>query len=305
MSPKPLSLSLPLALLVAAACGPPGVQTIDVDGRQREYLLHVPDGLSGTVPLLVVLHGGGRDAASMRRLTDFDGIADREGFIVVYPNAWEGHWNDGRVGEKLRANAEGVDDVELIDEVLDRLILRLPVDQSRLYVTGASNGGIFTLALACSEVGPRLAGIAPVIGAFAEGAMAQCEARPLAVQLLNGSEDELVPPGGGEVASGGRGRVESLEDTTGFWVEQNGCVDAPAHEEVDAVADDGTALLVDTWATCERAVEVKRILVEGGGHTWAGADEGGAVVEAVVGKSSAEIDASEAAWQFLSRFERR
>lgn len=310
-----LRTTLPRSLLLALACGttsiggascaPAGVDTITLDGKTREYRFHIPTGLSGTAPLLVVLHGGGGNGQQIQRLTRFDEMADREGFFALFPSAYKGHWNDGRVGDELTANAEGVDDVELIDEILDRLIVRYPIDQSRIYVTGPSNGGIFALRLACSELGVRLAAVAPVIGAFAEGGMEDCQARPLPVQLMNGSDDELVPPAGGEVSTGGRGRVESLDDTTAFWVEHNGCTGEPLHEDVDALADDETALAIDTWSPCERATEVKRILIEGGGHMWPGGTNNAELLEGFLGKSSAELDASEAVWAFVSRFERR
>lgn len=301
---KKLVLPL-LSLMGAAACSAVPLERIHIDGHTREYLLHVPEGMSGIAPVVIALHGGGGDADRMRRLTRFDAMADDEGFFVVFPSALYGNWNDGREGEQLRANAEGVNDVEFIDEVLDRLIVDYPIDQSRIYVTGASDGGIFSLTLACSELGARLAGIAPVMGSFVEGLPEECTPRPLSVQLLNGDEDEFVRTAGGEVYTGGRGRVEALEDTTRFWVEQNGCVTPPTSEQVDAVEEDETSLAIETWTGCERSTEVKRILVEGGGHNWPGAGRGGDLAEGFLGRASKEIDASEAVWDFLSRFERR
>jgi len=70
-----------------------------VDGRTRSNRLHIPTGFADTAPAPVVLafHGGG-SGRGMERFTGFSRLADREGFIVVYPDAVEGNWVDGREG---------------------------------------------------------------------------------------------------------------------------------------------------------------------------------------------------------------
>ncbi len=79
---------------------------IMVDGRERQYLLHLPDGYDAneTYPLLLALHGGGGSARHFRGTRGFDAVADIHGFIVAYPDGvgrfrFRRHtWNSGVSG---------------------------------------------------------------------------------------------------------------------------------------------------------------------------------------------------------------
>src|SRR5687767_13238271 len=63
-----------------------------------QYIVHGPPGLDGNtaVPLLFIAHGFTMNGALMQSMTNYDAVADREKFVVVYPN---GHgaapWNVG------------------------------------------------------------------------------------------------------------------------------------------------------------------------------------------------------------------
>lgn len=294
-----LALFTLLTAFTAGACRTE-LRTLTVDGRDRTFRMHVPAELSRPAPLLVALHGGGGDGARIQGYSGFDEVADREGFVVAYPDAFGGTWNDGRAGEALSANAAGVDDELFIDVLLDRISSEISIDEERIVVSGASNGGIMALALACGDVGARLAGVAPVIAAFAAGTEETCEPRgPLSVLLVNGDEDELVPIGGGDIGAEGRGAVASLADTEAFWVRHNECDEEPAREELDAVEDDGTSLFIETWSACAGQTVVQKVLVQGGGHTWPGA-RSGALTDGFLGRTSQELDVAEKVWALLS-----
>ena len=58
------------------------------DGYRRSYRLHVPEGYreTETVPLVVVVHGAFSTSAEFEQHTGFSELADREGFIVAYPD---------------------------------------------------------------------------------------------------------------------------------------------------------------------------------------------------------------------------
>jgi polyhydroxybutyrate depolymerase len=96
---SPFGVIASLALLIAA-CGlpprppdgvmPSGDFTVRLrhDGRIRRYLVHVPSGGDPTVarPVVLVLHGAAGDAVENRRWLGLDAVADREGFIALYPD---------------------------------------------------------------------------------------------------------------------------------------------------------------------------------------------------------------------------
>src|SRR5438046_2546863 len=92
-----------------------------IDGTTRTYHLFIPDHLSSDkkLPLVIVLHGGGGTGQGMIRLTHFDDLAQRDSFLVVYPDGWDKQWNDHRVGEKLPFEK---DDVKFISTLIDYLV---------------------------------------------------------------------------------------------------------------------------------------------------------------------------------------
>src|SRR5687768_2359562 len=52
-----------------------------------DFWLYVPSGYAGQrVPLIVVLHGCSQDAISSARDTEFNAYAERDTFLVAYPN---------------------------------------------------------------------------------------------------------------------------------------------------------------------------------------------------------------------------
>ena len=79
--------------------------TLSFDGRERQYLLHLPASADGA--LVLAFHGGGLSGAQQQEASGLDAIADRERFIVAYPEGFERTWADGR--GVLPADRLGID----------------------------------------------------------------------------------------------------------------------------------------------------------------------------------------------------
>src|SRR4051794_10686067 len=201
--------------------------SLTVDGRERTYALHLPPAVTtGTVlPLVLVFHGGGGEGKQMPALTGMNGIADREGFVAAYPDGIDRNWNDGRFSQAITTQRFNLDDVGFVSALIDELATTLPIDRSRVFATGISNGGMFSQRLGC-ELADKVAAIAPVAGSLSELLVPGCApARPMPVLMIHGDADPLVPWNGGPVAgSGNRGRVLSVADTVSRWVALDGCV---------------------------------------------------------------------------------
>ena len=270
-------------------------------GLERTYSVHVGSSYDPgkPTPLVIVLHGGGGTGKGMVRLTDFNALADRENFIVVYPDGFEKHWNDGR-GVQWQSHIENTDDVGFISALIDRLSAELNIDAKRVYVTGISNGGMMSHRLGC-ELPQKIAAIAPVASNIpVNQASVWSPSRPVPVLIINGTEDPLERWEGGEISLGRQtfGVVLSVADTVEFWVEKNGCTSSPVVTQLpDKDPADGTTVGTEVYGGCEGGAEVVLYAIEGGGHTWPGGPQ--YLPEAIIGKTSREFNASEVIWHFF------
>jgi polyhydroxybutyrate depolymerase len=291
--------------LKGVAAGHDYARTITSGGRARKFLVHVPTGYDRTRqwPLAIVLHGGGGEGRKVAALTRFSELADEAGFIVVYPDAVNGHWNDGRGVRHFKAQREGVDDVRFIATLIDRLERDLGVDPRRVWATGISNGAMMCHRLGC-ELSDRVSAIAPVAGSVPESLFSGCRPQlPVSVLLVNGTADPLVPYGGGGVGLGTkRGRVIPVRSTADFWVNADGCPAVAARTRVlDADPRDGMRTVVEEFGPGRDSSEVLLYTVEGGGHTW----PSGAERPHRFGRVSRDFDATRTIWEFFEKHPRQ
>jgi polyhydroxybutyrate depolymerase len=265
-------------------------------GLTRTYQGHLPASYADAqrLPLVLALHGHGGDGQGMQRLTHLNSLADRHGFIVVYPDGYQKSWADGRGATE--ADQAGVDDVGFLSALIDTLAGRFKVDRSRVYVTGISNGGFMSERLAC-DLANKVAAVAAVAATMPTGLAARCAPqRPVPFLLMQGTSDPLVPAQGGDVR-GERGTVLSASATAQKWVSIDGCSAPPVTGNEPDVANDGTRVSYETYSGCRDASAVALYLVEGGGHTWPGGLQ--YLPAALIGKTSRDIDAGEVIWSFF------
>ena len=275
-------------------------RTIAVDGRERTYTLHLPPavGAGNALPLVLAFHGGGGQGPSMAALTGLNDLADREGFVAAYPDGIDRHWNDGRPDGRA-GRGTPIDDVALVRALIDRLAATLPIDRSRIYATGMSNGAIFSHRLAC-DLPNEIAAIGAVAGSLAAALAPTCTPdRPVPVLLIMGEADPLVSWAGGAVPGRGFGPVLAVPATVAHWAARNGCATVPAiAQEPDRAPDDGTTVRRESHTGCRDGADVTLYAVVNGGHAW----PGGAryLPEETIGNVSRDIDASEVIWAFFA-----
>ncbi len=160
---------LDLCQLVTVAQGLKGEaveHSVTVDGISRKYLVFVSKGFEKPLPVVLAFHGGGSNARQMERYTRFNDLATKEGFLVVYPEAVDGNWNDGRGIAGVRSQQENIDDVKFVRLIVDRLSKVYKIDRSRVFCTGISNGAFMSHRLA-TEASDLITSIAPVVGGMA------------------------------------------------------------------------------------------------------------------------------------------
>lgn len=188
-------------------------------GSQR-YQVHLPpqhDG-SSRLPVIMALHGCGMTGFgwnSMKNTTQLNELADREGFIVVYPTqrifrSAINCWNSADPREQLRSGSEPA----LLAGVAQDVVRDYGADPNQVHVAGASSGAGTAVILAATypdvfatatsvaggeyglnQVDPDNPEATPPTHT-AQQAWAQMGPRARLVPLLviQGTSDEVVPP---------------------------------------------------------------------------------------------------------------
>lgn len=270
------------------------------DGRVRRYRTYVPASLvPGTnVPLLVALHGGLGWGEQFENNSGFDGLAESNQFIVVYPdgtNAQAGSrklltWNGGMCCGP--AAAQNVDDVGFVSQVIDTLSAAMPIDTRRVFATGHSNGAILAYRLACerSDLISAIGVQAGVLG------VACTPTKPVSVFHLHGLADTNIPIDGGKGSGVSGVTFPSPREAPQVFARANGCTQGPV-DQGDPTNPDVSAR---TWAGCAASRAVQFVTVAGASHAWMGHSGTAAASTSLVGTPYQSLDASRAIWSFLA-----
>jgi poly(3-hydroxybutyrate) depolymerase len=254
-----ISVSLVITLILSAVVVAQQDSFL-IGGLMRSYIVYAPSGISN--PALVInMHGLGSNAAQQRAYTQFDKIADREKFIVVYPNGVSNSWD-------ITANR----DVTFILALIDTINAQYKIDRSRVYATGMSMGGYMSHRLGCAAAGV-IAAIAPVSGLNASYNCAPV--RPMPVLQIHGTADSTV-------------KYSGVAATISGWVFKNGCPPTPQLTSPYPASNPNSKVRKDYYGPCSQNSEVILLTVEGGGHAWPGG----------LGLAS-DINASEEIWAFF------
>ncbi len=280
---------------------------IAVDGVGRTYTVYVPDRVRerrGSVPVVIVLHGARGDGARVRRVMGLDPIAEREGFVAVYPDSLGPVWNDGRGFPRTHS-----DDVEFLARLKESLVRRGLGDPNRVFIAGVSNGGMMVHRLAC-EVPWAFAGFATVIANMPLRVIDRCAPdAPVPMMVINGTADRLVPYDGGGVGFRGRaGEVVSTYETVEFWRAHNRCRGRPGRRMLpDRDPDDGSRVVMFFSTECWRGSAVILLRVDGGGHRVPGspAHDLRFIAERALGDQNNDISTAEVITRFFAGLDSR
>ncbi len=270
---------------------------ISVAGQERTYWLHQPPSMpvEEPVPLVMVLHGGGGSGSNVASMSRMNEVADREGFMVAYPNG------SGRLRQRLLTWNAGnccgyaldqqIDDVAFIEALIDHLVTNYQADPARVYVTGMSNGGMMTYRVGC-ELSDKVTAIAPVAGALNVDV---CEPTdPLTVVIFHGTADQHVLYEGGEplrtVDIRHPREDNSVQYAIDFWTDHNECDPTPTTTIEGSVKR-------DVYADCATDVQVVVFTIEGEEHTW----PGGRRFSLRGDEPTQEISASEEMWAIFQQ----
>lgn len=268
--------------------------------RRRSYVLYVPQKVAERPALLVVLHSSQSNGEHMRRDSGyrFDALADRDGFLVLYPDGFEGHWNDCRRAASYSARRLNIDDVGFLSGMIERLQRERGVNPAQVFVTGYSNGGQMALRMA-AEAPDEVAGVAAVAASLPSADNDACRSaeQPKAALLMNGTRDPINPYAGGRVTLfgfGDRGNVLSAEDSALALAQRNGQGGEPS---VDRLTQPGPVWTQRQRWAANGGPPVELVTVFGGGHLLS---QPLYRPPRMLGRGDPQLDAPAEIWRFFS-----
>lgn len=280
------------------------------------YAVYTPPGLEPGAPLLVMLHGCRQDPADLAAGTGVNLLADRHGFVVLYPQQVVQHnprrcWNWFRPGDQTRGSGEPA----IISAIVDRIATAVGSDRRRVYVAGMSAGGAMASVLATTypdrfaAVGVH-SGVAFGLATDPRAALAVMRdvdpqpsrpearaalavmgdgARPVPTVVVHGSADRTVVAANGERVTRQWMLVNRLASGGSYRAE----FDDPDHEDRWPVTD-GHDVVVRQWTHRLRVMQ-EHWHVDGLGHAWSGGSMEGSYTD------PRGPSATAAMWNFLAR----
>lgn len=265
--------------------------------RARSYIVYVPPGYDARqpTPVMLMLHGRPDTPDGMAEESGMNPVAERNGFIAIYPEGINHEWDSWADLSGHRATAPQ-DDVAFLEALMRDLRVDLNIDPRRIYVAGFSNGAFMTLRLACTA-SDHFAGFASVGGELYSLLTSQCRGRPAPVIIIHGTGDRSVPYRGVIQADGRGGEPTrlslSVQDTVAFFIRRNGCSLAGQSTTL-AQRSPETQVIRFAPHGCANGNDVMFYLVNGGAHNFPGVALSGSPQPV-----NMDINGSEVIWDFM------
>jgi poly(3-hydroxybutyrate) depolymerase len=256
---------LSIIVLVLTGTAPAQNGSITVGGTSRTFIVYAPSSGLPTNPALVIgMHGLNMTASLQRSISGFDKIADREKFIVVYPQAISNSWD-----------LNGTTDVNFIVDLIDTMAARYHIDRNRVYPTGLSMGGMMCYPLAC-KAADKFAAIGPASG-YPMGGLGNCSpSRPVSLFAIHGEADTFVA-------------FKNLAPIISGWVTLLGCPQTPVVTKPYPADNPNSKGTKNYYGPCRDGSEIILVTIAERGHDYAGSSSAG----------TTGINSSEEFWAFF------
>ena len=275
---------------ISQASGVQELHTILIGGVERRWRIFVPDQYEDGValPLVLNFHGTGSTPDQQSRLSEFEALAAKAGFLVASPEARFSRERDGKLTWNVDLVQGDVDDVLFVQEMIDEIRKQISVDSKRIYATGFSGGGRMSSRLAC-DLSELIAAIGPVAGSrYPEDCV---PSRPVPVITFHGKND---PVNHYEYQSDSPAYWRmGVEDAIGGWVQNNKCAGHPTEEHVS------TTVTRVSYHGCEGGADIVFYRSEDAGHTWPGSPLAQMLEEMGLGNTNSEVAATNLIWEFF------
>lgn len=264
-----------LASLLMVLCLQMAAQTwedVKVGTSTRKTLTYVPKNVEKSPALVISLHGMNQDPGYQQNQTQWNALADTEGFIVTYP-----------LGNNKMWDTHGTSDVEFVEAVIQEMINQHHVDKNRIYLSGFSMGS--WLGYHCLEtLGYQIAAFGPVSGVDI-GKQPRAN-RMVPIMHIHGTADDVFKYTGDPYHMAGG--YPSIEEYVKKWAAYEGC--DTSNPQVIRPYPAGRKTANDTrtiYNNVNDDVEVTLISIDGKGH-WHSNDPNG-------------VNSTQELWNFFKR----
>ena len=247
-------------------------EEVKVGTSTRKTLTYVPKNVEKSPALVISLHGMNQDPEYQQKQTQWNAMADKEGFIVTYP-----------LGNNKMWDTNGTSDVKFVETIIKEMINQHHVDKNRIYLSGFSMGS--WLGYHCLEtIGDKIAAFGPVSGVDI-GKQPKAN-RKVPIMHIHGTGDDVFKYTGDP--SHMAGGYPSIEEYVKKWAAYEGC-DANNPQVVRPYPSSRkTANATRTiYNNVNDDVEVNLISIDGKGH-WHSNDPNG-------------VNSTQELWNFFKR----
>lgn len=338
IEPKYRSVELRLSSLAGSDFAAPVIKpgdyphTMTVDGRERQYEMHIPAGYDGKskLPVIYMLHGLTENMTMMKEYSHMNQVADKGGFAVVYLQALkqplpgtlglydENSWNLDH--GTLTPKDKSYDDLDYFKAVKSEAEKLAPLDPSRQFIAGFSEGGQAAQYWA-KEMLNTFAGVATIHSTILDRDPRPVRGDATAAMVILGDDDNVLPIKGGHGFGEGGYPLKGYETILIPRVDQSRPLEqAPAWAKANEAAvkkvseddeqkvttyDGGTAPVKEVIRKSSCAILI--FDCTGGQHAWDGGNGGwkyapNDLVNAVskpVRQADPRYDASSEIWEFF------
>ena len=266
---------------------------INVDNANRTFTIHIPKRYSSKAkpyPVLFVFHGNPSKGWQMKLYTGMNKTADKNNFIVVYPDALDNRWAYIDNCEKVEA------DIRFVKKLLEWLHNKYNIDSSRIYLSGMSAGGFFLSVLA-NAIPKKIAAMSVVAGNMVDPNYICKEKEskvPIPFLLIHGTSDYLYY---------GRKGIYSANQTIDYWLKVNQCDTVPTITEVPNINKKDSTSVLKMQYPSKIDKHVMFYKIENGGHHWPNSKfNANSFVKYDLGKLNKDFDTNQTIWNFVSSY---
>ena len=276
------------------------------DGIEREYIIHIPKNLTEDSPLVFIIHGFTGSAEGISAYSGMNSIAEREGFIAVYPQGTKDINGNTffNVGYEFHDDST-INDVSFIRELVRSLSQEFNLNRKKAFATGMSNGGDMSYLLACTS-SDLFKAVAPVAGVLMKGLKDSCElSSPVPIFEIHGTADKISLFEGDLNNEGGWGAYYDLPSTIDFFAERYQLTNKSVKQMISKESGADYDIFFERHWTDDLEEEVWMYRIEDGRHVWPGIKFNwwdNPLAWFYFGSGNEDINASEEVWAFFKKY---